>query len=304
MNSQQIEYFLSAARHLNFTKAADEFFTSQPTISRQVALLEGELGFELFKRDKGNLRLTVGGAIMAQEFSRANQIISDAVSRIGLMSEGIEGEISIGYVSGTNTDLYVYPPSIEFMGEYPEINVTMESRPFSGLRHNLESGEFDVIFTFDFELRSLQNVSFIKCYVVPAIIAMSSSHPLAGKENLEPRDFSGQTFLLPRPLDSNTGRTGVIEILKELNINDVKMRSSNGIESMMFGVRSGIGVALVDESMDLVYDNRYRFMQLPQGEEYSTLDIMAIWKKDNLNPILPVYIEKLKEYIEIYNYGK
>ena len=90
MNSQQIEYFLSAAKHLNFTKAADEFYTSQPTVSRQIALLEEELGFELFKRDKGNLRLTIGGAIMAQELSRASQVITDAAARVGLMSEGLE----------------------------------------------------------------------------------------------------------------------------------------------------------------------------------------------------------------------
>ena len=112
MNSQQVDYFLSAAKNLNFTKVAEEFYSTQPTVSRQIALLEKELGFELFRRDKGHLRLTVGGAIMAQEFNKVNIIIHDAISRVGRVSEGLEGAISIGYVYGMNTDLFVYPPTV------------------------------------------------------------------------------------------------------------------------------------------------------------------------------------------------
>jgi len=297
MNRQQIEYFLSAAKHLNFTKAADEFYTSQPTISRQISLLENELGFYLFKRDKGGLHLTAGGAIMAQEFSRSNQVIRDAIARVELVSKGLDGEISIGYVSRTNTDLYIYPPTIEFMKKYPAIKVTVESLSFSGLRKNLESGEFDIIYTFDFELPTIQNASFMNCYVVTPIFAMSSSHPLAEKEDLKAQDFSGQTFLVPRPLDSNMGRSDMLDILKELGVRDIKLRGMNGIESMMFGVRSGVGVALLDTSLDLIYDNRYRYMPMPPGYRFSTLDIVAVWKKDNLNPIMPIYLEMLKDYL-------
>jgi len=299
MNSQQIEYFLSAVKHLNFTKAADEFYTSQPTISRQIALLEDELGFELFIRDRGNLQLTAGGAIMAQELQRSNKIIHDAIARVEFVSDGREGEISIGYVSGMNTDLYVYPPTVDFMGKYPLINVMIESRSFSGLRKDLDSGEFDLIFTFDFELPTIQNASHIECYTVSTLIAMSSSHPLADKDIIIPQDFSGQTFLLPRPMDSNMGRSDVLEILKKLNITGVKLISMNGIESMLFSVRSGVGVALLDSSMELVFDNRYRYFLLPKEHVFSTLRIEAVWKKDNLNPIIPIYLEVLKESLGI-----
>jgi len=297
VNSQQIEYFLSAVRELNFTKVAEEFYTSQPTVSRQIALLEEELGFALFTRDKGSLRLTAGGAIMARELVEASRIIRNAIAQVGLVSDDLEGELSIGYVSGMNTDLYVYPPTIEFMGEYPAIKVTMESMSVSGLRNNLDSGKFDIIYTFDFELPSIQNALYIKCYIAEPIIAISSSHPLAMKENLTIQDFSGQTFLLPSPTDSNTGRTDTLDLLKTLGVTDFKLRSMNGNESMMFGVRSGVGAAVLDTSMDLIHDNRYRYIPLPKGEEFSTLEIMAVWKKDNLNPIMPIYLEKLKKTI-------
>ena len=299
MNSKQIEFFLSAAKHLSFTKAADEFYTSQPTVSRQVALLENELGFELFKRDRSNLRLTVGGAIMAQEFARSNQIIHDAVMRVELVSDGLEGEISIGYPSGLNTDLYVYPPTFEFTREYPAIKVDTEAVSFSGLRKNLDSGEFDIIFTFNFELPAIQNSLSMSCYSVTPIIVMSSTHPLAAKDNIKTQDFSGQTFILPSSVETHTGRSDILNILKELNISDVKLRSATGNESRLFGVRSGVGVAILDTSMELVFDSRYRYFELPKEYAFSTLHILAVWKKDNLNPIIPIYLEVLRESLKI-----
>jgi len=299
VNSQQIDYFLRAVKHLNFTKVANELYTSQPTISRQIALLEEELGFDLFRRDKGNLRLTVGGAIMAQEFLKASELITNAISRVGLVSEGLEGEISIGYLGGTNTDFFVFPPTFSFIKEYPQINVTMESSTLSRLREKLSSGELDIIFTFDFELPSIQNALHMPCYIVSAIIAMSSSHPLAEKEDLTMQDFSGQTFLLPRPAESESGRRDVIDVMKLFNVTDIKLRSMSNIESMLFGVRSGIGVALVDSSLDLIYDNRYRYIALPEENVHGWIRILAVWKTDNLNPVIPVYLEILKENLNV-----
>jgi len=296
MNSQQIEYFLSAVRHLNFTKVADEFFTSQPTVSRQIALLEDELGFELFIRDKGILHLTVGGAIMALEFATSTQIIRDAIARVELVSNGLDGEISIGYYTGMNTDFYGYPPSMSFMSEYPLINLTMTSMSFSGLRDNLESGELDIIYTHSFELPAIPNSLHIKCHPVSAVIAMSSTHPLAGKKDLSEQDFSGQTFLLPSPEESENCNTMVRELLKQLGIMDVTFINMNNIESMLIGVRSGAGLSMVDSSIDLIYDKRYRCYKLPPEMEFNAVDMVAVWKKENVNPIIPIYLEMLKAH--------
>jgi len=299
MNSQQIEYFLSAAKHLNFTRAADEFFTSQPTISRQISLLEDELGFDLFIREKSGLHLSHGGAIMAQEFSRSNAVIRDAIKRVELVSNGLEGEISIGYVTRLNTDIYIYPPTIAFMQKYPAIKMTIESLSLSRLRNSLETGVFDVIYTFDFELPLIHNALYFKCYTANLIIAMAATHPLASKKDLEAKDFSGETFCVPTPLESNMGRSEIVHMLKSMGIKDAELRGTQGIESMMFSVRSGIGVALLDSSMDLVYDNRYSYYHIPSEYPFSAKNLLAVWKRDNLNPILPIYLEYIKNNLDL-----
>ena len=64
---RRIEYFLSVAKHLNFTKAARECFVAQAAISQQIKQFEEELGFKLFERGGGSVKLTPAGAIFARQ---------------------------------------------------------------------------------------------------------------------------------------------------------------------------------------------------------------------------------------------
>ena len=295
MNSRQIEYFLSAAKHLSFTKISEEFFTTQPTVSRQVALLEEELGFELFTRYKGKLRLTAGGAIMVQVFSKTNQMLEDAIKQVGRINEGLEGELSIGYLTGTNTDNFIHPSTTAFLGKFPTVKVSMESSSFAGMRRKLDSGEFDIVYTTSFELPEYSNISFLECYKSVPIIVMSSSHPLAKIENPAIKDISGETFLLPSPSETNLGRLSILNLLKEHGVTNLKFRDENNLESLLFNVRSGIGVALLDTCMDCIYDNRYSSIPIPLGSGANPMSVVAVWKEDNSNPMIPIYLEFLKE---------
>ena len=58
MNMIQMKYFITAAKCLNFTKAADKLFITQPALSRQIASMEAELNMQLFIRNNRSVRLT------------------------------------------------------------------------------------------------------------------------------------------------------------------------------------------------------------------------------------------------------
>ena len=61
MSIQRLPVFLSAAEHLNFTKAAEEHCISQTAVSQQIKLLEQDIGFPLFIREKRGVQLTPAG---------------------------------------------------------------------------------------------------------------------------------------------------------------------------------------------------------------------------------------------------
>ena len=67
MNLNQLEYFVSAARDMNFTKAAKECYISQTAMTQQIQALEKTLGVKLFIRDKHHMELTTAGSVYLKE---------------------------------------------------------------------------------------------------------------------------------------------------------------------------------------------------------------------------------------------
>jgi len=301
MTSQQIQYFFSAARHLSFTKAAEEFYTTQPTISRQISALEEELGFPLFYRDGRQLRLTSGGLVMLSEFTQQQAALQNAVQRVEQIQSGFEGRLNIAYLTSLDTDYFVYPPTMTFSNRHPKVVVNMDSGSFGTLRHRLEGGEYDIIFTYDFELPFIPESLSQHVYRCGCALITSSKHPLASKANLSPSDFHGQTLILPAVFDSRDRLLDMQKLLSrgfgctEEDFGRMNIRMVDTLETKQFLVRSGAGIGITGNCMDYAYDNRYTLFPLP-GE---IMEIHAVWRKDNLNPAIPLYLQVLAEAPEI-----
>lgn len=82
MTFNQINYFLTIAKHLNFTQAASELFVAQSTLSRSMAVLEAEIGVKLLQRDFHNVTLTAAGELMYCEMEKIMAEIGIVVHRV------------------------------------------------------------------------------------------------------------------------------------------------------------------------------------------------------------------------------
>lgn len=308
MTSQQIEYFLSAARHLSFTKAAEEFYTSQPTVSRQIAALEEELGFELFYREGKQLRLTSGGLVMLAEFTQQQTAIQSAIQRVEQIQSGFEGRLNIGFLSSFDTDYFVYPPSMVFSARYPNITITMDSGSFTPLRQRLYDGEYDIIFTYSFDLPYMRDVLSQLVYHTGCSLVSSAHHPLAKLDSVTAADLKGQTLILPFSHHMEGWEASIAAMLQRgfgLAAEDYSkfdVRVVDTLETKQFLVRAGAGIGITGNCASYAYDSRYALFPIP-GE---TLQIHAVWRKENLNPAIPLYLQVLSETpeIDVFQSGK
>lgn len=297
MNTQQIQYFLSAARRLSFTAAAEEFYTSQPTVSRQIRLLEEELGFPLFQRDRQNVRLTPGGAVMVRELERALEIIREGARQAERMNRGLEGHLALGCLEGTKTDYYVGPPTIAFSRNYPAISMSMEKRSFSMLREGLYSGRYDVIFTLDFELEHFQGVCHQMCYPLTSMVVMAGNHPLAEKADCRITDFDGECFWIPAPEDAPHRERDLRKIMSALGLEHFRIGYAPNLESLRLAIRARKGVALLGSSEECAFDPHFSTFSLSQ--EAAPLSLVAVWRQDNFNPVIPLFLGTFQQAGEI-----
>lgn len=296
MTSQQIAIFLSLAENLNFTQTAKEYYTTQPTVSRQISLLEEELGFPLFIRNKKEVRLTFQGTVMKEKFKEAQEAVKDGIRQVRRMQSGENLQLRIGSLEGMDPDLFVAPGAACFNRQYPSVRVSVERRSFGELRRKLDRGDLDLIFTLDFETKYLNDILYEEYYPLHAGILMSEDHPLASIEDLKARDFSGQTFILPEEYDS-PGRTEELrEILRRSGIVCGDIIYVPNEESILLNIRSAKGVGLLDSSWREVRDARYRFFEL--DPETARLTAVCVWKKDNSNPAVSMYVDMLRQKIK------
>lgn len=303
MNRIQLEMFLSLSKNLNFTKTANEFFTSQPTISRQIVLLEEEWGFPLFIRNKREVTLTSAGIIMAEKCHEALNIIDEGLKNSKKTRNGTTGSIRIGMLETLNSSVFVMPVASYFNRLFPDIHLNIEKRSFGELREKLDNGHLDIIFTLDFDLRHMKGIAYDKYCDLTAGILMSSQHKLAKKEFLMDDDLKDEVFLLPCPEDTPGRKEDLERILKSAGLIYKDIVYRDNADSVNLNIRTGKGVALLDNSISVIADEaHYKFF--PVKKEHAPLALVYAWKQDNQNAALVQLINILlqKETIDIFQY--
>ncbi|OOF58731.1 transcriptional regulator GcvA [Rodentibacter myodis] len=118
-----LKSFESAARHLSFTKAADELFVTQAAVSHQIKLLEDFLGVELFKRKNRSLELTEFGKIYFADVNKILRKLNEATERLLALKNDPYLSISVPQTFGIQ---WLVPHLSEFNRLHPEIEVRLK----------------------------------------------------------------------------------------------------------------------------------------------------------------------------------
>ena len=99
MELRHLRYFVAAAEELHFGRAAQSLHIQQPPLSRQIQLLEAELGFSLFERSRRRVELTPAGTALLGRARQVFDALEVAVHDARSASEGESGRLVIGYPS-------------------------------------------------------------------------------------------------------------------------------------------------------------------------------------------------------------
>jgi DNA-binding transcriptional LysR family regulator len=243
MDIRQLEMFRAVAEEGAFTRAAERLHVSQSAISRQLQLLEQELGTMLLRRTGRGVSLTAHGELLLSAANRINREIQDAVSQISDTLALQRGLLSLG--GGMTVSLYILPKLLKkFRSLYRNVDLRITTGESDLLLKLLRTGQVDLaLLTLPIVATDLQVQPVLKEEMV---VVTSGNHPLTRIRTVEARNLRRYPFVLFEK-GSNTRKVLDEFLLEEQSPVNVVMETEN-VEIIKAMVASGLGVTLLPYS--------------------------------------------------------
>ena len=290
MNLMRIKYFVEVAKWGSFSKAAQTLYVSQPNLSRQIALMEQEVGFELFRRNGKNIQLTRAGEYLYSQLHDLPEMTERAIAHAESISRREECSISIGVLEGQDVNAFLSDRINNLREQEPNLLVELERNSFRNLRQGLDRGTYDVLFTLEFELEGRDDWDSVILFQQPGAIVLSRSHPLANRDNLTIEDFRNEPFVAISRENSPGGYDLLLKQCAECGFTPNIVRETATTESLFLCVEMGMGIAILDRNTRLERNNTLRIIDIPNSR---AAGLVAVWRKDNRNPMVPALIQAL-----------
>lgn len=244
MKLQQLRYIWEVAHHdLNVSATAQSLFTSQPGISKQIRLLEDELGLEIFARSGKHLtRITPGGEIIIREAGEILRRVEGIKKIAQEFSNQRKGDLSI---ATTHTQArYALPPVIkEFIAEYPDVSLHMHQGTPMQISEMAADGSVDfAIATEAMEL--FKDLIMMPCYKWNRSVIVPKDHPLAkSREELTLEKLA--EYPLVTYVFGFTGRSKLDEAFQSAGLTPRVIFTAADADVIKTYVRLGLGVGII-----------------------------------------------------------
>lgn len=193
MNPNHLRTFLAVRKHLNYTRAAEEVFLSQPAVSRQIRQLEQELGVSLFEQIGKSLYLTDAGRTLGGEAEKILGSMERAAEAVRTHRSPERGRLRIG--GSTTPGLYLLPPLLgAFHARFPKVELRYAVENSRRIQQRIVRNELDLGFVgiqlpaADLDMEPMLDDEIV-CFASPR-------HPLAKQGRIDPSALAAETWVM------------------------------------------------------------------------------------------------------------
>ena len=243
MKLQQLRYIWEVSKHdLNVSATAQSLYTSQPGISKQIRLLEDELGVEVFARSGKHLtRVTPAGKAILEISGEILQKV-DSIRQIAQeFSDERKGSLS---VATTHTQArYALPPVInEFIKMYPDVALHMHQGTPTQISEMAADGTVDFAIATE-AMSGFSDLIMMPCYSWNRSVVVPKDHPLAQVSKLTLEDLA--QYPIVTYTFGFTGRGKLDEAFRERGLDPKVVFTAVDTDVIKTYVRLGLGVGVI-----------------------------------------------------------
>ncbi len=243
MKLQQLRYIWEVSRHnLNVSATAQSLFTSQPGISKQIRLLEDELGVEIFARSGKHLtRVTPAGQAIIELAGQVLRLAENIKEVAQEHSDERRGSLAI---ATTHTQArYALPPVIrDFTQKYPDVALHMQQGTPKQIAQMVSDGQADFAIATE-SLELFNDLVLLPCYRWNRCVLVPQGHPLAEMEPLTLEalaDYPLVTYVF-----GFTGRSQLDDAFRARGLTPNVVLTAADADVIKTYVRLGMGVGIV-----------------------------------------------------------
>ena len=240
---RHLETFCRVASLKSFSKAAEDLFLTQPTVSGHILSLEQSLSLRLFDRTSREVRPTKAGEVFLKYASKILSSRKDLLNALSEFSQGIRGELFLG--ASTIPGEYILPGLVgDFKKEHPHFILSLKIADTKEIIHDVLQD--DVEFGMIGAKLDHPSLHFEKYEEDEIIVVASSGHPLARKKRVDVEEILREPWIIR---EEGSGTQMAVEkalrrkgkSLKQFNV-VMKMGSTSSVKE---GVKAKLGLAFI-----------------------------------------------------------
>jgi DNA-binding transcriptional LysR family regulator len=217
---------------------------------------------------------------------------SGAIEKAQQTDAGVIGSLSIGFLS---VHVRGFLPEVikRFRLLYPKVELHLNHYPSKMLKEALEEGELDIALTQPSGLHRIEEIEIQTVAKERYCIVMNKNHPLANHPKIRLADLATEPFIIHNRHDSPIGSYDFIVHLCEQNGLTPRIVSQpRFVDTVPILVEAEMGISILPKSFEAVSSPSLRFIEI-DGLEGHDFELVAAWKKKNLNPSISIFLEVL-----------
>jgi DNA-binding transcriptional LysR family regulator len=286
---RHLQYFRVLAETLHFGRAAELLHISQPPLSRQIALLEEDLGVKLFDRSRRRVELTEAGQRFYLDTGAVFSALEQAKRNALATARGAAGELSVGFMMST---AYSITPIItrRYAAQFPQVNLKLAETLPLDLAADIYNGQKDVAIMY--RPQDCTSLETVTVYLEPMMVVLPPGHRLCEHEQIDCAELAGETFIITPKRIAPALHDMIVSFCLQNGVTPNIGLEINMQQSIVNLVGEGMGIAIVPRSMRNMRLSTTTFRPLKNAP---IIEVVAVWKAGNHNPCIENFIASAQQ---------
>lgn len=285
---RHLKSFVAVAEELHFGRAAQRLHVVQPAVSRQIRLLEQELGVTLLARTRRRVELTEAGARFLDGARRALAEVEQSVRVAQRAGRGEVGRVAVGFVGSA----VVLPPVLRaFRRRFPAVELELHQLTTARQVEALRDGRLHVGL-----LRppiTARDLSLEPVHHDRLVVVLPERHPLARRSRITVAALAGEPFILWPRREGPGFHDQVVALCRRAGFSPRVAQEAVEMQTIVSLVAGGLGVSVVPSSIALW--RRGRVVYRPLAGAALWVEMALAWRSGDVSPAARAFVETVRE---------